>query len=83
MIEVTFTRAQEMAMQYDAIDGLKFVRGTKTTVTYCATREKWEEELGFAGAWSGMGSQWERGYGRSAGSAEGRIAKALAKASQK
>lgn len=79
-IEVTFTKPQVMTMQFDAIDELQFVRSTKTTITYAATREIWEREARMCDCFGGSGSEWTPGYGRSSSSAGGRIAKALNKA---
>lgn len=81
-IEVTFTKRQVMAMQFDAIDELQFVRSTKTTITYLAPRSIWEREASVCDCFASYGGEWEPGYSRSGSSAGGRIAKALNKASK-
>lgn len=79
-IEVTFTHPQVMAMQFDAIGELKFVRSTKTTMTFTASREIWEREASMCDCFASSSGEWTPGYGRSASSAGGRIVKALNKA---
>lgn len=85
LITVSFTHYQEMANQLDAYDHeLTRVGGTKTTVKYAATREVWEKHFGYMDGMSGVsGYDWQPGYGRSAGCAAGRIAKALQRAAKK
>ena len=85
LITVSFTHFQDMANQLDAYpEDLTRVGGTKTTVKYAATREVWEKHFGWMDGVSGISSyDWQPGYGRSAGSAAGRIAKALQRAAGK
>ena len=81
LITVSFTHYQEMANQLDAYpDELIRLGGTKTTVKYAATREVGEKHFGYMDSMGGMAADWTPGYGRSAGSAAGRIAKALTRA---
>lgn len=84
MIEVTFTWAQYRNLQYDdaPMRGYR-IRNTKTTVTFAAPREVWEDEISYAETLSSFGGQWVEGRSYSAGSAAGRIRRALDKAAQK
>jgi len=94
MIEVTFTWAQDMALQLDALDedykslvrvlGRLF-RGAvpKGGPRYAATREDWLGIAELCDAWTEIGAQWCGGKAISSSSAAGRILRAIQKADAK